>query len=498
MNIKLYPKIKKVFAAASMLLLSQVAVAQYCIPVAGTNGNCQGTTPLTQGLRINKVTTAGAVQNISNTNNTCNSATGYTDYTNTVASNKAIANAGSTVTYTVEVPSPATTLYPYRICIWVDWNQNDTFENTPNTTNPMGELIVNTDLLFVCCSTTKAVMVPLAAKNGLTRMRVRAGTRNGQNPPFPPTNFDPCAALSFQWGEVEDYDFEVINPCLPPKSQPMSNLTYNTATINWKAHPTALFYEYTISTTNTPPTSYGYWYTDKTFIELPDTATVNATIKSLECDTKYYYWVRSICDTVGNSSFNWGYSPWRLDSFTTPKCCYTPDVTISYITSTSAIASWNPVPSVVDYEYAMRSDTMTPIRGTITTATSILLNGLAPGTELYFFLRARCTPTPYSPWGLDSFLTQPGTGITPIGKIKEFKIQAFPNPVKDKVTLRVMKGLKQGMGYVEISDLAGRVMKNEQMDGEVKEIGIESLPAGVYILKYTDDKHTNVIKLNKE
>ena len=90
----------------------------------------------------------------------------------------------------------------------------------------------------------------------------------------------------------------------------------------------------------------------------PDTATVNATIKSLECDTKYYYWVRSICDTVGNSSFNWGYSPWRLDSFTTPKCCYTPDVTISYITSTSAIASWNPVPSVVDYEYAMRSDTV--------------------------------------------------------------------------------------------------------------------------------------------
>ena len=113
-------------------------------------------------------------------------------------------------------------------------------------------------------------------------------------------------------------------------------------------------------------------------------------------------------------------------------------------------------------------------------------------------IRDSCTPTPYSPWGLDSFLTQPGTGITPIGEIKEFKIQAFPNPVKDKVTLRVMKGLKQGMGYVEISDLAGRVMKNEQMDGDVKEIGIESLPAGVYILKYTDDKHTNVIKLNKE
>lgn len=498
MNIKLYPKFKNVFAAASLLLASQVATAQYCTPVAGLNGNCKGSTPLS-GDHIIAVKTSGAVQNINNTNGTCNPATGYTDYTNTVAANKCIANAGTNVTCTVDLHNHGQSLYPYRICVWVDWDQNDTFDNNVyNPTTRKGELMIVTPLTFSGYTTAatafQTIAVPPNAKNGLTRMRVRAGTRNGQNPPFPPTNFDPCNALSFQWGEVEDYDFEVINPCLAPKSKAPTNLTYKSATINWIEHPTAIMYEYWISQTNVPPTSYGYYYTTKTSVPLPDTA----TIKNLECETKYYYWVRSICDTVGKSSYAWEYSPWRLDSFITPPCCYTPEVTISYITSTTAIASWNPVPSVIQYEYAMRSDTIVPVKGTITTATSILLKGLSPATELYFFLRAHCSPTPYSEWGLDSFLTQPATGITPIGEVKEFSIQAFPNPAKDKVTLRVMKGLKQGMGNIEIVDLAGRVMKNEYMESEVKEISIDALPAGVYIIKYTDDKHSNVIKLNKD
>jgi hypothetical protein len=498
MNIKLYPKIRKVFAAASLLLASQAVNAQYCTPVAGTNGNCKGTTPLA-GDHIISVKTSGAVQNINNPNNACNTATGYTDYTNTVPTNRCIANAATNVTCSVDVFNHGQTLYPYRICVWVDWNQNDTFDNTPYSSgNPTGELMIVTPLTFTGYTTTSTafntIVVPPTAKNGLTRMRVRAGTRNGQNPPFPPTNFDPCNALSFQWGEVEDYDFEVINPCLPPKQKTTTNLTYKSATINWTKHPTAIMYEYWISQLNVPPTSYGYYYTTNSFVALPDTATIPA----LNCDTKYYYWVRSICDTVGNSSYNWEYSPWRLDSFTTPPCCYIPEVSISYISSTTAVASWTPVPSVVQYEYAVRYDTITPLKGTITTSTSVLLKGLAPATETYFFLRAHCSPTPYSEWGLDSFLTQPGTGINPVGEVKEFRIQAFPNPAKDKISMRVTKGLKQGMGYIEIVDLAGRVMKKEQMESDVQEISIDAMPAGVYIIKYTDDKHSNVIKLNKE
>lgn len=492
MNIKLYPKIKSVFAAASLLLASQVATAQYCTPVAGTLGNCQ--INATTFTRIEKITTTGAVTNINNSS-TCNTATGYTYYSGT--NNTCVANAGSVVNITCSLSTTALNNYPYKVCIWVDWNHNDTFDNNPYhaVNNPSGELMFVTPASFLTaavCST--AMTVPLSAKNGMTRMRIRAGTRNGTLPIAVPTNYDPCTAQSFIWGEVEDYDFQVINPCTPPTAKSPSNLTYKSATINWNPKLIAVMYEYWISMANVPPTSFGYYYTTKTSVPLPDPT----TIPSLSCDTKYYYWVRSICDTVGKSAPDWEYSAWRLDSFTTPPCCYTPEVNITYITSTTAIASWNPVPSVVQYEYAMRSDTITPVKGTITTATSILLKGLSPATELYFFLRAHCSPTPYSEWGVDSFLTQPATGITPIGEVKDFSIQAFPNPAKDKITLRVMKGLKEGMGNIEIVDLAGRVMKNEHMESEVKEISIDALPAGVYIIKYTDDKHSNVIKLNKE
>lgn len=499
MNIKLYPKIKSVFAAASLLLASQVATAQYCTPVAGTLGNCQ--INATTFTRINKVTTSGGVTNINNNNQTCNTATGYTYYSGT--NNICVANAGSTITPNIEMSNPGT-LYPYKVCIWVDWNRDGVFDNNlyNATTMPNGELMIITNASFTattCCTPAANVNassfpVPLSAKNGLTRMRIRVGTRNGTSPIAAPANFDPCTAQSFIWGEVEDYDFQVINPCTPPTAKSPSNLTYKTATINWNPKLIAVMYEYWISMANVPPTSFGYYYTTKTSVPLPDPT----TIQSLSCDTKYYYWVRSICDTVGKSAPDWEYSAWRLDSFTTPPCCYTPEVNITYITSTTAIASWNPVPSVVQYEYAMRSDTITPVKGTITTATSILLKGLSPATELYFFLRAHCSPTPYSEWGVDSFLTQPATGITAMGEVKDFSIQAFPNPAKDKITLRVMKGLKEGMGNIEIVDLAGRVMKNEHMESEVKEISIDALPAGVYIIKYTDDKHSNVIKLNKE
>ncbi len=492
MNIKLYPKIRKVFAAASLLLASQIATAQYCTPVAGTLGNCQVSSSVRNN--IDKVQTTGAVTNINNSS-TCNQLTGYTYYAGPGFT--VVANAGSVVNITVNMSPTALNNYPYKVCIWIDWNQNDTFDNTlyNASTNATGELMFVTPSSFLTsavCST--AMTVPLSAKNGMTRMRIRAGTRNATLPIAVPTNYDPCTPQSFIWGEVEDYDFQVINPCTPPAAKPITNLTYNTATINWNPKLIAVMYEYWISQLNVPPTSYGYYYTTKTSITLPDTATIPA----LNCDTKYYYWVRSICDTVGNSSFNWEYSSWRLDSFTTPPCCYTPEVTISYITSTTAIASWTPVPSVFQYEYAMRSDTITPLKGTITTSTSVLLKGLSPATELYFFLRAHCSPTPYSEWGLDSFLTQPATGINPIGEVKEFSIQAFPNPAKDKINLRVMKGMKQGMGYIEIVDLAGRLMKKEQMESDVKEISIDAMPAGVYIIKYTDDKHSNVIKLNKE
>ncbi|OSZ79073.1 hypothetical protein CAP35_12725 [Chitinophagaceae bacterium IBVUCB1] len=488
MYINLYPKLKKGLLAAACLLTTVGANAQYCTPSAGALSNCGNGYSLT--ARINSVTTSAGITNINNVNNAC---TGYTVYGG--PGNTVTQNAGSNVTMNVAVPSLGSS-FPYRVVVWVDWNRNDTFNNTIYNalTNPAGEVMSVSPLTtFVSGTHTFTMTVPLGAKNGLTRMRVRAGVRNGFSPITPPVNYDPCDFSSFLHGEVEDYDFVVINPCTAPAPKPVSNLTYKSATINWDKRLVAEFYEYWVSTSNTPPTSFGYYFTTNTSVPLPD-----SNITSLNCDTKYYYWVRSICDTEGKSQVNWEYSPWRMDSFVTPPCCYTPVSSFSFITSTTAVASWNPVPSVQRYEYAIRIDTLTPQAGTITTQTSVLLQGLAPSKQLYFFLRAHCSPTPLSEWGLDSFLTQPTTGIGTVSNTKGFSVLAFPNPVKDKVTIAVVAGTRAGNGMVEIADVTGKVIMRTKMENDMQEVDMTGKPTGIYLIRYRDDKNNDVIKVNKE
>lgn len=491
MYINLYPKLKKGLLAAACLFTAVAAEAQYCTPQAGALSNCGNGYSL--NARINEVRTTGGIVNINNNNGTCNPGTGYTYYTGPGFFVRQ--NAGANVTCSVSVPNIGSS-YPFRIVIWVDWNQNDTFDNgTYNaTTNPTGEMMgVSPLTTFTSGTYVVTFAVPLGAKNGITRMRVRGGTRNGFSPISPPVNYDPCLSSSFLHGEVEDYDFEVINPCTPPAAKPVTNLTYKSATINWDKKLVAMFYEYWISTSNVPPSSNGYYFTTGTSVPLPDT-----NITSLSCDTKYYYWVRSICDTESLSQANWEYSAWRMDSFVTPPCCYTPKASFSNISSTTAVATWGPVPSVQRYEYAIRIDTLTPQAGTITTQTSVLLQGLAPSKQLYFFLRAHCSPTPLSEWGLDSFLTQPTTGIGTISNTKGFSLMAFPNPVKNKVTIAVVAGTRAGNGMVEIADVTGKVLVRTKMENDMQDVDLSGNPAGIYLIRYRDDKNNDVIKVNKE
>lgn len=495
MLIKLYPnRIKTAIAMAGLILTAGTANAQvYCTPQAAVSGgNCGQGSP--SAIRINSVTTTGAVTNIANANNTCNTSTGYEIYSG--PGKELTVNAGTSFGYTIQLASTGTA-FPYKVAIWVDWNRDSVFNTLAYPANANGEFMVVSPGAFTCCTVPSGTMgttipVPPTAKNGRTRMRIRVGTRNGVNPPYaPPVGEDPCFLGGFYYGEVEDYYVNVINPCSPPSQITYSNLTYNSATIKWKKWPTALMYEYVITTTPGTPGN-GNNLTKDTTLNLPDT---NFPIV---CNTKYYFYIRSICDTVGLEQQNWVVSPWKLDSFVVPPCCYTPEITITNISSTTAIASWTPVPSVQRYEYAVRIDTQIPQSGNITTQTSVVLQGLAPGKEWYFFLRAHCTPTPLSPWGLDSFLTQPGTGIVATGNVKNFEIQAFPNPMKDKFNLRVVGGLKSGIGNIIVTDITGKVVSQLKMENDMMDINLEGKPAGMYLLKYTDDANSTIIKVTKE
>jgi hypothetical protein len=267
--------------------------------------------------------------------------------------------------------------------------------------------------------------------------------------------------------------------------------------MRWNRRANAEMYEYFLSDTlynsSTPPN--GWTLTPDSVVSFP-----NANYPSIECDKKYYIYTRSICDTANLNQNDWATSGWRVDSVTTPPCCYTPEVTITNVTSTTAIASWTPVPSVYKYEYLVSMDTVPPSGakpGSTTISTGVRLEGLDPGRMWYFFLRAYCNPTPTSEWSVDSFLTQPPTAVPQVAG-KEFGIIAYPNPVKDVVTLELAKGIRTGKAKVIVTDITGKVITTAEMEKEVLELNLSGKPAGTYIIKYADDAHTDVIHVSKQ
>lgn len=82
-----------------------------------------------------------------------------------------------------------------NISVWIDYNQNGTFESS--------EKLGNVTLAASPSSGTINFIVPADAITGTTRMRVREVWSNA--------DFDPCA--TYQYGETEDYNINIINPC---------------------------------------------------------------------------------------------------------------------------------------------------------------------------------------------------------------------------------------------------------------------------------------------
>jgi len=144
----------------------------YCAPVG--NSTAYG---------INNFSTTGGITNITN-NGTGVTGSGYNNYTSTFSVSQ---NAGSAVNYSISTVSADD-----GMAIWVDWNQNGTFEASERVANTFS---YSTGL-------TGSFTVPTTALNGATRMRVLSNWSIA-NPA------DPCQTSTYV--EIEDYQFVVVN-----------------------------------------------------------------------------------------------------------------------------------------------------------------------------------------------------------------------------------------------------------------------------------------------
>ncbi len=80
---------------------------------------------------------------------------------------------------------------------------------------------------------------------------------------------------------------------------------------------------------------------------------------------------------------------------------------------------------------------------------------------------------------------------------EDFTVMAFPNPVKDKVTLQVF-GKQAANSRFAITDIAGRTIMDVPMTNDKAIADISSLAQGMYLVKYSDDERTQTIKITKQ
>ncbi len=84
-----------------------------------------------------------------------------------------------------------------------------------------------------------------------------------------------------------------------------------------------------------------------------------------------------------------------------------------------------------------------------------------------------------------------------VGGNNAFSIAAFPNPVKNTVSISV-NGTVSGKGNVTVSDMTGRVISISAVENNTADINMGQLSNGMYFINYTDDVRNATFKVNKQ
>ncbi|MES2544842.1 MAG: GEVED domain-containing protein [Bacteroidota bacterium] len=250
-----------------------------------TTGNapCASCTSTSTGSAgyITSFSTTSGTSNITN-NASGYSATGYGDFT--------IKKVTQFPSYTVNFSTTLQSTNGFNI--WVDWNDDGTFNTAAY---PTGERMYNSGGSQVS-SATGSFTVPAGATSGNHRMRIRCDWGAGV------TNPSPCGSINN--GETEDYTFTVVPlpPCVTPTAQPTALiLTPSTNSIAGSftaASPAPDNYLVVYNTTGVQPTPVdGTAYTvggavpGGTAGDIDGNTTFNIT--GLSSNTLYYIYVFS-------------------------------------------------------------------------------------------------------------------------------------------------------------------------------------------------------------
>ena len=184
-----------------------------------------------------------------------------------------------------------------------------------------------------------------------------------------------------------------INACALPQNIGVSNITVNSADIQWTPPGGSAGSEYILDQNPGNPSGAG-----------TTTSVAIYHASGLSANTIYYFHLRNQCNSTS-------YSSWTTSAFTTANAYCIPPTNILYsnLTSNSVDLLWSLMPTASHYDYKVDQQIADPAYGnyTSTTAISAKIIGLMPDTKYYTHVRSVClNGNDSSVWRLDSFVTK--------------------------------------------------------------------------------------------
>lgn len=269
--------------------------------------------------------------------------------------------------------------------------------------------------------------------------------------------------------------------CVSPEVS-MSNITHESALALWNSLPPAINYQYIVNTTGIPPISD---------LGAGNTASNSAQLSGLTPNTHYYLYMRTQCTNNEESD-------WEATEFTTMEECLKPDITLIKLSPTEMDATWNEVPTAVAYEYVVNSFDTPPSLGKIIYTNDVNVTIPNDDKPYYLHIRTKCISIfTSSDWATVTLREPPATNLSNVNADHKLLIMAYPNPTNSTITID-LNGLQSNRGTITLTDITGKALYVTNATTASLNIDMNHMPAGIYMIKYSNKDQNQVLKVTKQ
>lgn len=256
--------------------------------------------------------------------------------------------------------------------------------------------------------------------------------------------------------------------------------TFQDVTITWNADLSGHAVAYVVSVSNSAFSSSDTVYSN------------TATIGNLYPGVTYGVTVQSMCSATT-------YSDWsETINFTTPSCTPVSNVTVSDITTNSAVVDWTPEGEEDTWIVSWGYQGFSSGAGSSATVNShpFTITGLEDESVYDVYVRPVCTDEVFGVWSdVVNFTTPALTGIEDV-VMGDFSCSIYPNPTSTEATISVA-GVN-GKVQIVVVDMNGRTMSEEtlQCDADCqKQLTVSGLAQGTYFIRIISNEVSLVRKL---